>query len=87
MITTCDDCGSAYDDARRLTYCPHDEFMSEDDLAQKDLAISLCQKPVRFRHQPDGLAHRIQAIGFTGMVTLVDMVGEFAPHLFVEAPS
>ncbi len=46
--------------------------------------MSLFGKPVRFQHQwKTGPDHRVQSVGFTGMVTLVDMEGEFAPHLFV----
>lgn len=84
MFITCAECGRNYDDARRLTYCPHEPFLSEFEAAQKDCAMSLFDKPVRFHHQwKTGPDHRVQSVGFTGMVTLVDMVGEFAPHLFV----
>jgi hypothetical protein len=80
MIVRCPTC-QTYDDAARLTYW--DQFISSDDLLQKDAALALLGKPVCFAHQPDGPAHRVQSIGWNGMVTLNDMVGEFAPHLFV----
>lgn len=84
MDRTCDDCGMRYDDARRLTYCPHDPLMSDADLAQKDMAISLTGKTIRFNHQHDtGPDFRVQSVGWNGMVTLDAFPGEFAPHLFV----
>ncbi len=84
MIVECQECGEHYDDARLLTYCPHDPFLTEFEAAQKDCAISLIGKPIRFHHQwKTGPDHRVQSVNFVGMVTLVDMVGEFAPYLFV----
>ena len=86
MDRTCDYCGKSYDDARMMTYCPHEAFLSEFEAAQKDCAMSLFGKTVRFHHQwKTGPDHRVQSVGFTGMVTLADMPGEFAPHLFVVA--
>lgn len=52
---------------------------------RKKLALGLLGKAVCFAHQPDGPAHRILAVGWNGMITLDDMAGEFAPHLFVVA--
>lgn len=46
---------------------------------------SLIGKQVCFAYQPKGPSHRVQSVGWNGMVTLADMVGEFAPHLFVKA--
>jgi hypothetical protein len=87
MERACDECGRNYDDARCLTYCPHDPFLSEFEAEMKDCATSLLLgKTVRFLHQwRTGPDHRVQSVGFTGMVTLADMVGEFAPYLFVVA--
>jgi hypothetical protein len=85
MKVTCQKCRLSFDDARRTTVCPHERIMSAEDLAQKDLALNLIGKDVRFNDEPDGPKHRVQTVGFTGMVTLHDMVGEFAPHLFVIA--
>ncbi len=84
MMVKCQECDKRYDDARRLTYCPHEPLMSDDDLAQKDAGMALIGKTIRFNHQRDtGPDMRVQSVGWNGMVTLVDMVGEFAPHLFV----
>lgn len=83
MIVQCEDCGISFDDATRDTGCPHEQFMSDDDLKQKDLGILLLGRDICFAHQPNGPVHRIQSVGWNGMVTLHDMAGEFAPHLFV----
>lgn len=85
MERTCDDCGVRYDDARMTTICPHEPFLSEFEAAQKDCAMQLLLgKAVRFHHQwKTGPDHRVQSVNHVGMVTLDDMVGEFAPHLFV----
>jgi hypothetical protein len=85
MFRRCNDCGTDYDDADRLTFCPHDLIMDADDLAQKKLGLSLIGKPICFAHQPQGPVHRVRSVSWNGMVTLADMVGEFAPHLFVSA--
>lgn len=86
MFKRCDDCGTDYDDAERLTFCPHDRFMSAEDLEQKKAGLALIGKPVCMAHQPTGPVYRVQSVGWNGMVTVTDMVGEFAPHLFVPAP-
>ena len=83
MDKICNDCGMGYDDAQRLTFCPHDEIMPADDLARKDQGIALLGKEVRFNHQPDGPWYRICSVGFRGMVQIEGIPGEFAPHLFV----
>ena len=87
MIIRCEVCDDEYDDAERDTGCPHKRFLSVEDQTRKDAAIALivAGKPVCFAHQPDGPTHRVQSVNFIGMVTLDDMTGEFAPHLFVEA--
>jgi len=87
MIIRCDACDLVYDDAERDTGCPHGRFLSVEDQARKDAAIALivAGNRVCFAHQPDGPAHRILAVNFIGMITLDDMVGEFAPHIFVKA--
>lgn len=87
MIVKCEDCGAEFDDADCSTICPHNLIMPAHDLAQKKLALTLIERDICFAHQADGPVHRIQSINWNGMVTLNDMVGEFAPHLFVPAPS
>ena len=86
MLVSCKDCGSEFDDAARLTFCPHDEIMPADDLEQKKLGLALIGKPVRFAHEPNGPVRSVQSVGWNGMVTLEGMAGEFAPHLFVFSP-
>ena len=83
MEIRCEHCGKIYDDSERLTYCPHDDIMPPADMAQKKAALDLIGKRVCFAHQPEGQSHGIQAVGWNGMVTLDDLPGEFAPHLFV----
>jgi hypothetical protein len=82
MRVWCSQCDSSYDDAERLTFCPHEPIMDEDDLAQKKAALALLGKELFFAHQPEGPFHRIQSINWNGMITLDGMPGEFAPHLF-----
>ncbi len=84
MIVPCEECGLHYDDARRLTYCPHEPLMPDDDLARKDAGMALFGKTVRFNHQRDsGPDMRVQSVGWNGMVTIDAFPGEFAPHLFI----
>jgi hypothetical protein len=84
VTVTCPNCGKQYDDADRLTFCPHDLIMPAGELAQKKLALSLIGKPLAFAHRPAGIgALKIESVGSTGMVTLQGWSGEFAPHLFV----
>jgi hypothetical protein len=83
MIRTCESCQAVYDDAERYTYCPHDRFMSAEDLEQKKAGIALIGKQIHFAHQPGGPLYRVRSVGWNGMVTIDNMVGEFAPHLFV----
>lgn len=83
VIVACDKCQWAYDDAERLTYCPHAPIMSAYNLEQKDAGIALLGKPVRFVNQPSSRGHMVRAVGWNGMVTLDDMAGEFSPYLFV----
>jgi hypothetical protein len=52
-------------------------------MERKDAAIRLLGRTVRFAHQPEGPDRRIDSIGWSGMVTVAGMAGEFAPHLFV----
>ncbi len=85
MKTRCTDCGETYDDADRTTICPHELIMPAADLVQKKAGLALIGKDIRFAHQPEGPTHRVQAVGWNGMVKLADMSGEFAPHLFVPA--
>ena len=84
MIVTCNDCDRTYDDARRWTTCPHDPLMSDHDLEQKDAGIALAiAGTVRFNHMTDADVMHVQSCGWNGMVTLRELPGEFAPHLFV----
>lgn len=87
MNVICRQCGVPYDDAERSTVCPHDRFLTVAVQRQKDLALSLMGKDLRWAHRPsmDDIV-RVESISWTGMVTIRGFVGEFAPHLFVVAP-
>lgn len=85
MNVSCDACGAIFDDADRTTVCPHDLIMPADDLARKKAGLDLIGRDICFAHEPAGPVRRVQAVGWNGMVTLHDMAGEFAPHLFVLA--
>jgi hypothetical protein len=85
MMVSCEKCRTKFDDADRDTGCPHFLIMPRQDLEQKKAALALCERDICFAHEPNGPSHRIQSVSWNGMVTLHDMVGEFAPHLFVPA--
>lgn len=87
MRKWCRACDMRYDDAKASTICPHRVFLTDEQLKQKDLAISLMGKRVRFAHVPaGGETTRVTSCGWDGMVTVEGMSGEFAPHIFVEVP-
>lgn len=86
MITICRDCNASYDDARMWTICPHEPFLTVEQALQKDLAAKLIGKRIRFAHQSEAETHLITSILWDGMVTLDDLPGEFAPHLFAMVP-
>ena len=87
MMVRCEECGARFDDALRLTYCPHDKLMDDKSMKQKIAAIALSDGgPVRFAHQKNtGPDYRILSISWDGMITLDALHGEFAPHLFVKS--
>ena len=82
MIRTCELCDRQFDDARQLTFCPHAKLMSDADMDQKILGLSLIGKTLTFNHEPDGPERRVSSVGWNGMVSINGMDGEFAPHLF-----
>lgn len=85
MLVRCGECGTDYDDSERFTFCPHDFLMPAADMDQKKAGLALLGKQIVFAHQPGGPAHRVRSVGWNGMITITDMVGEFAPHMFVTA--
>lgn len=87
MKVRCETCSTDFDDADRLTFCPHELIMPAADLAQKKMGLALCERDICFQHMPAGPVHRVQSVSWNGMVTLHGMAGEFAPHLFVLAAS
>jgi hypothetical protein len=48
------------------------------------LAFSLIWKDLQFHHTTHMAPLHVQSINSTGMVTLRELPGEFAPHLFKE---
>ena len=85
MIVTCKTCLIVHDDAQQYTYCPHDKFLSDDQARQKDLGLALIGKEVWFAHLQKGDKHCVTSVNFEGMVSISDMTGWFAPHIFVLA--
>lgn len=84
MRVTCPKCALTYDDAEASTICDHAPIFADPaDLERKIAGIALLGKTIRFNHQLDGPDHRVRTLLWNGMVELHDMVGEFAPHLFV----
>lgn len=77
-MTTCPHCDVCYDDVVRWALCPHDQFISHEDAARKDLAYSLLGKKLLF----DGVPTAVDTISRDGMVYVTGFSGEFAPHLF-----
>jgi hypothetical protein len=59
--------------------------MSDHDIDQKDAGLRLIGRQICFAHQPGGPVHNVQSVNWNGTITLFDMDGEFAPHLFVLA--
>lgn len=93
-MRTCDDCGSAYDDARCTTICPHEPFLSVDQAERKDRANELLGRdlwfPERAGWRGDAAPpYRIQSIAWDGMVSLAGRPGSyFEPRMFlVKAPT
>lgn len=81
MMMKCKSCGEMYDDARRFTFCPHDEFISEDIAARKDRACELAGKKLRFRSSRTRC--EISAVASNGMVMLKGWsYALFSPDLF-----
>lgn len=84
MDQKCETCGTPYNDHTHLTVCPHDPLADAETLSRKDAAHLLLGKVVRFRHQTrQGPDHRITSVNWHGMVTLLDLPGDFDPSLFV----
>lgn len=86
MVVTCSSCAMKYDDARASTVCPHEPLMSDADLKQKDAGQKLLGKDVMFAHQVNdktASVYRVYACGWSGMLELHGLAGEYAPHLFV----
>jgi hypothetical protein len=86
MNVTCEQCDTAYDDARRWTICPHEELLPTPLMDRKIAALELLGKRVRFAHQrpsdaPEG--YRVQSVNWSGLVSIEGFSGLFAPHLFV----
>jgi hypothetical protein len=86
MNVTCEQCETAYDDARSLTYCPHELIYPATIMDRKDTALELLGKQVRFAHQkpsdaPEG--YRVQSVNWSGLISIEGFSGLFAPHLFV----
>lgn len=84
MKRVCDDCHASYDDARCVTYCPHDEFISAIDAARKDHAAWLTGRRLRLQAEAEtGPDRTIQSIDGQGYVMLTDGDGPFNPFLFM----
>lgn len=85
MIVKCRECGLRYDDAERITYCPHKFLKTPEEFAQHDLAMSLMGKPLRWAHDLSGLGEPlyIESVDYQGMVSIKGWTGMFAPHVFV----
>jgi hypothetical protein len=83
MIVTCGQCSVDYDDAVRLTICPHNRFMRAEDLQQKIAGLALLGRRVRFRSGAFARedVRRVWAVGWEGLVSLEGLAGEYAPSL------
>jgi hypothetical protein len=86
MTGSCTACNREYDDARMSTLCPHEEFLTVEQAAQKDTAIRLIGRRVLFAHKPEGVPPAlVTTVHWDGMVELEGWSGQFAPHIFVLA--
>lgn len=84
MEITCNDCGRLYDDADRWTLCPHELLMPIEDLNRKKLALSLLEKPLRFKagdlHAATPL--RIESVSWNGYISFHGHADEYDPIFF-----
>ncbi len=68
------------------TVCPHEEFLTVDEAAQKAVALRLLGRKVVFAHRPEGVEPaRVTTVHWDGMIELEGWSGEFAPHVFLLA--
>lgn len=70
MIRTCDECGEAYDDARRWTICPHRDLLPEQDMNRKIKAIEIFDSRKSYRVKGTQIVGEITSVDAVGMVTL-----------------
>lgn len=84
MIVRCRECDEVYDDAIRWTICPHERFISDEDVARKAEGARYLGRLVRFVSEgPEVEPRRVFAMGATGRLSLEGLPGEFPPDLLV----
>ena len=81
MTSDCSKCGAHYDDAERITICPHELIKPRWMMEQHNRAIHLLGRLVVFNNMLDGEPMRVTSVNFEGMLTVDALPGEFAPHL------
>lgn len=87
MKTECSRCTRVFDEDRCSAICPHEKFLTAEEVYRKHIALSLRGKRLRFIHMPPGqMDTRVISVSYDGMVTIEGLLGLFAPHLFVEVP-
>ena len=72
MIVICDKCQLEYDDARRLTICPHDKLLPDEDMERKIKALQIfdSRKTYRVKGSGDELVGTISSVDAFGYVSL-----------------
>jgi hypothetical protein len=69
MQTTCKTCKLEYDDARSLTFCPHEPIASDAILARKDQAYKVFDSRKKYRVKGTDIEGTVSSIDHAGMIS------------------
>jgi hypothetical protein len=80
--SVCKACQKHYDNVAQQTYCPHEILLTDEQLAQKEHALSLLGHHVWFSRSMGGIQYRVTAVRWDGMIMLNTLPWRFHPHHF-----
>lgn len=80
MYARCEDCGTGFDDASSFPFCPHEEFLTEEEASQHDASMALLGRRVRLRGELKAAVHRVVYVNGSGTVGLSGIPGEYRPE-------
>lgn len=69
MIVTCQECQKEYDDALCFTFCPHNQFISEEAAKRKDHAFKVFDSRKKYRVKGTEIIGEVASIDHFGMVS------------------